>query len=129
MVGSQRDGVGLLTLQPPFPFFRGSLFLSLSPAPSQWHSRGDAASGDERRGSCLTTQTTTTTIVGGAQTPPLSFCFGKCPTPHTLLSHVVFVVTAPSFNEVRLLANHRVIGWASAGGVVYLQLTVCTAPP
>lgn len=54
----------------------------------------------------------------------------KVPHPtHPLLSHVVFVVTAPSFNEVRLLVYHRVTGWATAGGTVYLQLKVRAAQP
>lgn len=57
----------------------------------------------------------------------------KSAPPHThthpLLSHVVFVVAAPSFNEVRLLVYHRVTGWASAGGAVYLLLKVRAAQP
>lgn len=67
---------------------------------------------------------------------------GWCPDPsplfpilkarhpiHPLLTHVVFVVAAPSFNEVRLLVYHYVAGWASAGGSVYLQPKVCAAHP
>lgn len=66
----------------------------------------------------------------GARCPPLPFLFSKGPHPaHPPLSHVVFVVTAPTFNEVRLLVNHHVIGSPSAGGGVYLALTACAAQP
>ena len=62
--------------------------------------------------------------------PSPFFLFLKVPHPtHLLLSHVVFVVTAPSFNEVRLLVYHRVTGWATAGGTAYLQLKVRAAQP
>lgn len=60
--------------------------------------------------------------------PSPLFLFLPHPT-HPLLSHVVFVVAAPSFNEVRLLVFHCVTGWAAAGSAVYLQLKVCTAQP
>ena len=83
-------------------------------------------------GGAATARTITATSVGGAGTPPPVFClcFWKCPAPlHPLLRHVVFVVAAPSFNEVRLLVLHRVAGWATAGWAVYLHLRVHAAQP
>lgn len=65
---------------------------------------------------------------GDAHNPPHFICV--CPTPCSLLlSHVVFVVAAPSFNEQRLLVYHSVSGRAAAGGAVYLHLKVRTAQP
>lgn len=95
------------------------------------------AGGDERRGSRLTLR-----LPGPLPQPLwevhkplllfLSVLKSAPPHPphtHLLLSHVVFVVAAPSFNEVRLLVYHRVTGWASAGGAVYLLLKVRAAQP
>lgn len=84
--GSQQDGVGPLTLQPPFP---SSVPLPSSSCLQLLHKgihvamRPVEMSGDHYRNLC------------GRCTnpPPLSFCFCKCPTPHTRCLVMLFLLS------------------------------------